>query len=188
MKYIFWGLFIFALIVLFPIPLKINLIYDKGILTLKLFNKTIIPSKGKNAKKKKENEPEKYVETPSGEKISKFKLRDIKDIFRFLMDTNVKFSLKTKIDIEYSIDDAALNAIAYGLIYQVLSTVHILLKSLFNVKAFKTSTKMKYNENFFKFNMTSIVIVNIAKIIYIICFIYYQMINKRDHSTCETSF
>lgn len=187
MKYVLWGSVIFALILLFPIPLKITLIYDKGIFTLKIFKKTIIPSKGKKSNKQKKDDPKDYIEIPSSEEISKFKLQDGKDIVKFLVDTKVKFSLRTKINIEYSIEDAALNAIAYGLLHQVTTSIYSLLKCFLKVKSFKPNIEMNYNENYFKFSSTSIVIVNIAKIIYIIGFIYYQYLRKRDPSTCETS-
>lgn len=182
MKYVLWCAIVFALIILFPIPLKITLIYDKGIFTLKLFNKTLIPLKGKNNKL-----PEDYIKSASAEKKANFKLQNITDIIKFLKDTKVKFSLRTKIHIEYSIEDAAASAIAYGMIYQVMASVYNLLKCFFKVRRFRPSIKMKYNENFFKITITSIVIVNIVKIIYIIGFIYYTYIRKSESSTYETS-
>ena len=46
---------------------------------------------------------------------------------------------------------------------------------------------MKYNENYFNITITSIIIVNIAKIIYVIVFVYYQYLKKKDSSTYEAS-
>ena len=187
MKYIVWFVVIFALILLFPVPLKITLIYNKGIFTLKLFNKTIIPSEGKKSLRKKEKKPEDYIKTPNGEKVSKLKTQDIIDIIGFLRDTKVKFTLRTKLYIEYSMDDAALNAVLYGLLYQATSAIYSLLKCFLKVKTFKPIINMKYNENYFNATCTSIVIVNLAKIIYIIVFPYYQILKKRDTSTYEAS-
>lgn len=187
MKYVLWCAIVFALIILFPIPLKITLIYDKGIFTLKLFNKTLIPLKEKKSKENKNKLQEDYIEAALGEKKAKFKLQNSTDIIKFLTDTKVKFSLRTKIHIEYSIEDAAVSAIAYGMIYQVMASVYNLLKCFFKVRRFKPSIKMKYNENFFKITITSIFIVNIVKIIYIIGFIYYAYIRKSESSTYETS-
>ncbi|WP_197072345.1 DUF2953 domain-containing protein [Clostridium culturomicium] len=187
MKYIIWISVILALILLFPIPLKITLNYNKGIFTLKLFNKTLIPSKSKKAKKKKEEKPNDYVETPSGEKISKFKIQDGIDIIKFLKDTKVKFTLRTKLQIEYSIEDASVNALVYGLLFQATSALYSLLKCFLKVKSFKPSIEMKYNENYFNITITSIIIVNIAKIIYVIVFVYYQYLKKKDSSTYEAS-
>lgn len=187
MKYIIWIAVIFALILLFPIPLKITLIYNKGIFTLKLFNKTIIPLKKKKSKKKKAGKPKDYVKTPSGEKIFKFKIQDGIDIIKFLKDTKVKFTLRTKLHIEYAIEDAAANAVVYGLLFQVTSALNSLLKCFLKVKSFKPSIEMKYNENYFNVTSTSIIIVNLAKIIYIIVFVYYQYLKKREPSTYEAS-
>lgn len=187
MKYIIWIAVIFALILLFPIPIKITLIYNKGIFTLKLFNKIIIPWKEKKAEKKKAKKPTNYVETPSGEKISKFKVQDGIDIIKFLRNTKVKFTLRTKLHIEYAIEDAAVNAVVYGLLFQATSALYSLLKCFLKVKSFKPSIEMKYNENYFNVTSTNIIIVNLAKIIYIIVFVYYQYLKKRDSSTYEAS-
>lgn len=187
MKYIVWISVVFALILLFPVPLKITLIYNKGIFTLKLFNKTVIPTKDKKSEKKKEKKPQEFVETPSGEKVTKFKIQDIIDIIRFLKDTKVKFTLRTKLNIEYSIEDAAVNAVVYGLLYQATTTLYSLIKCFFKVKSYKPTIEMKYNENYFNVTSTSIIIVNLAKIIYIIVFVYYQYLKKRDPSTYEAS-
>lgn len=187
MKFILWGSVIFAMILLFPIPLKITLIYDKGIFTLKIFNKTIIPSKDKKSKNKLEVDQEETYKTYANKERSKIKLQDGLDILKFLMDSKVKFTLRSKINIEYSLEDAALNAVTYGLIHQIMTWLYSLLKCFLKVKSFKPDITMKYNENYFKFSSTSIFIVNIAKIIYIIGFIYYQYYKKRDTTTYETS-
>lgn len=186
-KFIFWISVILALILLFPIPLKITLNYSKGIFTLKLFNKTIIPSKSKKAEKKKEEKPKDYVETPSGEKISKFKIQDGLDIIKFLKRTKVKFTLRTTLQIDYSIEDAAVSALVYGLLFQATSALYSLLKCFLKVKSFKPSIDMNYNENYFNIASTSIIVVNLAKIIYIIGFIYYGYMKKRDSSNYEAS-
>lgn len=186
-KYIIWIVVIFALILLFPIPLKITLIYNKGIFTLKLFNKTIIPSKVKKAEMKKAEKPKDYIETPNGEKISKFKMQDGIDIIKFLKDTKVKFTLRTKLHIEYSIEDAAISAVVYGLLFQSISALDSLLKCFLKVKSFKPSIEMRYNENYLNVTSTSIIIVNLAKIIYVIAFVYYKYLKKRDPSTYEAS-
>lgn len=190
MKFIIWSALIFALILLFPIPLKITLNYSKGIFTLKLFNKTIIPSKGKKDKKivkSKKEKPDKPTKIPSGDKKQKFKIQDGIDIIRFLKDTKVKFTLRTTLHIEYALEDAATSAILYGLLHQATSALYSSLKCFLKVKKFNPSIEMKYNENFFNITSTSIIIVNLAKIIYIIVFIYYQYLNKKDPSTYEAS-
>lgn len=186
MKYIVWISVIFALILLFPIPLKITLIYDKGIFTLKLFKKELFKSnKIENDKALKEEEF--HVETPKGKKSFNFKLKSLMDIIQIFKNTKFKFTLRTKINISYSIDDAAINAVVYGLLSQGVITLHSLLKSFLKVKSFKPTIDMQYNKNYFNIYSTSIIIVNLAKIIYVIVFIYYQYLKKRDPSSYEAS-
>lgn len=183
MKFIFWILAIVALILLFPIPLKINLIYDKGIFTLKLFNKTIIPSKTPNKTSSKKEKKKKTIETPSGEKIKKFKIKDIKHIIDFLSHTKLKFFIWTNTDIEYSLDDAAISALSYGLLHQLSALIHGILKVFFRVKKYNYNINMKYNENFFKVENSSIILLNLATIIYMVIKISYDYIERREPSS-----
>lgn len=183
MKFLFYILAIVALILLFPIPIKINLIFEKGIFTLKIFNKTVIPTSPSTRKKDKLEKNEKFIKTPSGEKISKLKFEDIKHLLSFLNNTKLKFFLWTNTTVNYSIDDAALNAICYGLLQQVSALLHGFLNLFFNVKKYKASIFMKYNENFFKLENSSIILLNVATIIYMIIRIYYDYIERRDTSS-----
>ncbi len=52
MKCFLWILAIVTLVLLFPIPIKITLIYANEIFTLKIYNKVIIPSKTKKNRAK----------------------------------------------------------------------------------------------------------------------------------------
>lgn len=181
MNFIFWTLTIAALILLLPIPIKLTLIFDEGIIILKVYNKTVVPSARKNKKKKqpKKKNKKKYIKTPAGERIKKFKIRDMKDLIRFLANTKLKFFLWTDINISYSIEDAAINAIAYGLLSQASAYYHILLKKFFYLKKYKCNVMMTYNENFFKVKSNSIILINLATIIYIMAKIFYTYILRR---------
>lgn len=187
MKFIFWCVVIFVLILFCPIPLKITLQYMDGIFILKLFNKTLIPSKKKKIKNKKAKATKDFAEIPKEKKASKFKISDGIDIVNFLRNTKVKFTLRTKYELEYSIEDAAINALVYGLLHQLNAILYTLLKSFFKVKRFDPLIKTKYNDNYFNIKISSIIMLNLAKIIYIILFIYYQYMKKREPSTYEAS-
>jgi len=183
MKYFLWIIAIVTLILLFPIPIKITLIYSKEIFTLKIYNKTIIPSEGKKTEKKRQQKPKKHIETFGGEEISKFKLKDIKDIFEFFINSKLKASIRTKINVEYAIEDAAANAIAYGFLHQFTGFIAVILNLFFKVNDFNSSINTKYNENFFKFKSSSIIFINIATIIYMITVIFYRYKKGRKHSS-----
>lgn len=180
MSYLVWIISIVAIIILFPIPLKITLVYEAGIITLKLYNHTVIPRPKKSPSKKK-------ITTPSGEKISKFKLRDIKDILRVIINSPLRFFIWTDTIISYSIDDAAISALCYGLLSQLAVAVHKITNAFFRTKKFNFKIKMEYNRNYFKINNSSIILINLATIIYIVLKIYYRYIERRDPSSRYTT-
>ncbi len=162
MKYFLWILAIVTLILLFPIPIKITLIYANEIFTLKIYNKVIIPSKTKKTRAKNKNKRSDYVKTHNEEKISKLKFKE-----------------------DYSIEDAAINAITYGFLYQITAFISTILNLFFKVKNFTPTINIKYNENFFKFESTSIIFINIAKIIYMVIVIFYHLIKVRKTSSFD---
>ncbi len=185
MKYFLWILAIVTLVLLFPIPIKITLIYANEIFTLKIYNKVIIPSKTKKTKAKNEKKWSDYVKTPNEEKISKLKLKDLKGIIELFINSKFKFTIRTKFRMDYSIEDAAINAIAYGFLYQITAFISTILNLFFKVKDFTPTINIKYNENFFKFESTSIIFINIAKIIYMVIVIFYHLIKVRKTSSFD---
>ncbi len=182
MKYFLWILAIVTLVLLFPIPIKITLIYANEIFTLKIYNKVIIPSKTKKTKAKNKNKRSDYVKTHNEEKISKLKFKDLKGIIELFINSKFKFTIRTKFRMDYSIEDAAINAITYGFLYQITAFISTILNLFFKVKNFTPTINIKYNENFFKFESTSIIFINIAKIIYMVIVIFYHLIKVRKTS------
>ncbi|MEG0306357.1 MAG: hypothetical protein RR636_00355 [Clostridium sp.] len=173
MKYFLYAIAIVALILLFPIPIKITLTYLKGIFTVKLYNKTIVPSEGKKSKKENKSNMKKRVENLNYEDIRKFKINDIVNVFNFIINSKFKGSIRTNIHVDYSIEDAAINAITYGLINQFSGYVAVILNLFFNVDGFNSSINMKYDEHFFELKSSSIISINIATIIYIVISSFY---------------
>ncbi|MEG2657180.1 MAG: hypothetical protein RR891_09665 [Clostridium sp.] len=173
MKYFLYAIAIVALILLFPIPIKITLTYLKGIFTVKLYNKTIVPSEGKKSKKENKSNMKKRVENLNYEDIQKFKINDIVNVFNFIINSKFKGSIRTNIHVDYSIEDAAINAITYGLINQFSGYVAVILNLFFNVDGFNSSINMKYDEHFFELKSSSIISINIATIIYIVISSFY---------------
>ncbi len=185
MKYFLWILAIVTLVLLFPIPIKITLIYANEIFTLKIYNKVIIPSKTKKTKAKNKNKRSDYVKTHNEEKISKLKFKDLKGIIELFINSKFKFTIRTKFTMDYSIEDAAINAITYGFLYQITAFISTILNLFFKVKNFTPTINIKYNENFFKFESTSIIFINIAKIIYMVIVIFYHLIKVRKTSSFD---
>ncbi len=185
MKCFLWILAIVTLVLLFPIPIKITLIYANEIFTLKIYNKVIIPSKTKKNKARNENKWSDYVKTPNEEKISKLKFKDLKGIIELFINSKFKFTIRTKFRVDYSIEDAAINAITYGFLYQITAFISTILNLFFKVKNFTPTINIKYNENFFNFESTSIIFINIAKIIYMVIVIFYHLIKVRKTSSFD---
>ena len=185
MKYFLWILAIVTLVLLFPIPIKITLIYANEIFTLKIYNKVIIPSKTKKTKAKNKNKRSDYVKTHNEEKISKLKFKDLKGIIELFINSKFKFTIRTKFRVDYSIEDAAINAITYGFLYQITAFISTILNLFFKVKNFTPTINIKYNENLFKFESTSIIFINIAKIIYMVIVIFYHFIKVRKTSSYD---
>lgn len=185
MKYFLWILAIVTLVLLFPIPIKITLIYANEIFTLKIYNKVIIPSKTKKTKAKNKNKRSDYVKTHNEEKISKLKFKDLKGIIELFVNSKFKFTIRTKFRVDYSIEDAAINAITYGFLYQITAFISTILNLFFKVKNFTPTINIKYNENLFKFESTSIIFINIAKIIYMVIVIFYHFIKVRKTSSFD---
>ncbi|WP_346885095.1 DUF2953 domain-containing protein [Clostridium sp. UBA4395] len=185
MKYFLWILAIVTLVLLFPIPIKITLIYANEIFTLKIYNKVIIPSKSKKTKAKKKDKWSDYVKTPNEEEISKLKFKDLKGIIELFIHSKFKFTIRTKFTVDYSIEDAAINAITYGFLYQITAFISTILNLFFKLKNFTPTINIKYNENFFKFESTSIIFINIAKIIYMVIVIFYHLIKVRKTSSFD---
>ncbi len=185
MKYFLWILAIVTLVLLFPIPIKITLIYANEIFTFKIYNKVIIPSKTKKTKAKNKYKRSDYVKTHNEEKISKLKIKDLKGIIELFINSKFKFTLRTKFTMDYSIEDAAINAITYGFLYQITAFISTILNLFFKVKNFTPTINIKYNENFFKFESTSIIFINIAKIIYMVIVIFYHFIKVRKTSSFD---
>ncbi len=183
MKYFLWIISIVAMVLLFPIPIKITLIYSEEIFTLKLYNKIIIPSNDKKKAAKKKATPKDNLEKEDSNKTSKFKLRDIKNITDALTNNKFKFSLRTKLNVDYATPDAAVNAVAYGLLYQALAIISAIFHLFFKVKSIDPCINTKYNENYFKFKSTSIIFINIAKVIYIFISIFYRLNKGRKKSS-----
>lgn len=186
-KFIFFSVVILVTILLSPIPIKITLIYDKGIFSFKLYNKTIIPSKGRKFTEEQKQNLKDSFKAFSREEKPKINFNDVVNTISFLKNTKAKFTLRTKINIDYSLDDAALNAILYGILYEGISGIYSLLYPFFRVKTFKPKINTKYNENYFNIRITSIIVVNLGKIIYIVFSIYYGFWKRRDSSTYEGS-
>lgn len=171
MNKLFLTLAIVTLILLFPVPIKLQLFYKDKLFIAKLYNKTIFPYKKKNILKNKKR-------TGSKENKSKkksFNFSKGKVVISTLMKNKYKFKLELYIKVDYGFEDACNTAVSYGIFHQLLSNLFIPLKSIFIVDSYKYHINMEYNKNILNFEIKSIIFINLAKIIYIAVKIIYNL-------------
>ncbi len=173
----FFLLLLLLVLLFFPINLKFKLVssekdfkinfYKFEILSLNKIlgahkEKKEIPKKGnKDAKIKKSSKNKRtFLKPPSNLTIMK--------LIKLITKSKFKPSLKVVLDLNYSTEDAALTALLYGFIHQILSLIYTQLYYFFKLKKFTGNINPKFNnENYLFFEVKGIITINFAQIIYI---------------------
>lgn len=173
---VFFSVLIIALIILlFPIPLKITLTYYGGKAHFRIYNKEINLKKKTKEKAEEVAAKQKDALEEATESEDLFNFKNIKKIVKTLKNNKFKFKLKSKISIDYSLEDAAHTAILFGLLNSLLSTIYIVLNMFFKVKNYDFKVTPQYNNNYFNFEIKSIISLNLAKIIYMCIIVFYTL-------------
>lgn len=181
-------MFIIIIIILFlPIPLIFKIQADKLCLNIKVYGFTIF-----NTSEIKKNNIDKLnnkmnILKPKQKKsfiykklIAKKRFRLIK-LAKLISDNKYKPVLSLKYKLNYSFEDAATTAITYGLLYNAHTMFLVFFQKLFYVKKCNSSITPKFiGNNSFKFNLTSIIYLNIVQIIYILYLLYKSFENIEE--------
>lgn len=151
-------LFILLLfIVLFiPIPLKIKIDCSKKTLLLKIYNLNIIDKINL-----KDNKP-----SLERNKKPSFLINNFKINLKSLKKLRFKPHIKIRAKLVYGLDDAAYTAIVYGLIPTLNIFIFNLLSNIFVIKKKEIHVKPIFNGLYFKLEISSIIYISLAKIIY----------------------
>ena len=159
-------LFIILLIILFlPLPIVFEASYDKQF-KVYLYKKFKIPLKNNSLKKTK-------IKKKSNNKIK----IDFKSILSSLQANKFKPLLNLSINMQYSLSDAALTAVSYGVIYGILESIYLELITIFNVKKKNYNISPLFNEHTsILFSIKGIIYLSIANIIYIIFLYFFKKI------------
>ncbi|GAA0119214.1 DUF2953 domain-containing protein [Clostridium perfringens] len=170
-------LLIILVLLFFPINLKFKLLFSEKDLKINLYkfeilslNKILGTHKEKKEISKKGNKDTKinksskkkrtFLKPPSNLTIMK--------LIKLLNQSKFKPSLKVVLDLNYSTEDAALTALLYGFIHQILSLTYTQLYYFFKLKKFTGNISPKFNnENYLFFEVQGIITINFAQIIYI---------------------
>lgn len=156
MKFIF--LFLMLLIILFmPIPIIFNVSYHND-LKIYLYKKSIFSlEKFKNKSKNKKSKKKKHMNI------------DFKHIFNILQNNKFKPLLNLNINIDYSLNDAALTAISVGLLSATLESICLFLMTFLNLKKSKYNLKPMFIEkNEIFLSIKGIFYLSFANILYIL--------------------
>lgn len=170
-------LLILLVLLFFPINLKFKLVFSEKDFKINFYkfeilslNKILGAHKEKKEISKKGNKDTKiknsskkkrtFLKPPSNLTIAK--------LIKLLTKSKFKPSLKIVLDLNFSSEDAALTAILYGFIHQILSLIYTRLDYFFKLKKFTGNINPKFNnENYLFFEVQGIITINFAQIIYI---------------------
>ena len=181
---LFFIFFVILLMFFIPIPIKFNIHYSTINYYLKLYGLTII------SKKKSEYKEKHYHKVkPSLKKEHNFfgrlynninfKSIDLKSLISNLYNSKFKPLLKTKVSLDYSLNDAAKTAIFYGVLSQVPPLIYILINVPFKIYKFNFKINPIFEDKFLlKFETSSIIFLSFANIIYMII-ILFKFIKKQ---------
>ncbi|MBP2033713.1 hypothetical protein J2Z42_002420 [Clostridium algifaecis] len=171
--FILLAILIILFILLFvPIPIKLHFKYNNKKLQLYIFNIDIV-HKFKNQKKRKKKSAKKNIDSAKHIKKVKFILKSIKNI-------GFKIPINIKLNMSYGLNDAAYTAILYGIINSIIQSLFILLSKVFIFKKCKVNLSPYFNKNFFKIEITSIIYISFAKIMYIVLLLAIKKIKLKQ--------
>ncbi|MBX4259113.1 DUF2953 domain-containing protein [Clostridium estertheticum] len=179
-KFIIVFLFVLT-IVLFPIHLKITLKYTNKVLEIYIYKKKLGVNKSlkSNSKDKLKSKPAKIFFKPLN--LIDIDLSDINLISHKFKKLKFKPTLILNTKLEYGFDDAALVAIVFGLIHSAYSLLYLILINFVKVKNIDLKVTPQFKENNLNMEISSIIYINFAKIIYMAFVILPCLINIKHN-------
>lgn len=168
---VFLILLVIVLIFVIPIPIKISIYYSKIDYYMKLYKIIIISKKKIKHKIKPSKGGESAIRKEHKIFADLYGNIDIKSLIRYLYNSQSIFKpvLKIKFSLDFSLNDAARTAIFYGALYQIPTLIYILMKIPFKISKFNFKINPIFEDEFLlKFEISSIIFLSFANIIYII--------------------
>lgn len=162
-------LLIFLLVLLLPIPIKTSILYSEKKLGIYLYNFKL--NKRKLIKKA----------TTTKIPLKKKKVLSILKLgINVLRNNFFKPYIKLNINFMYGLDDAANTAEVYGLLNLMNPVIYKIFGEFFFVKNFVYNIHASFNKTILKFNIRSIIFINLLTILYMIAiFSTKYIIEKR---------
>lgn len=184
-------LLIILLIFFLPIPFKFIIHYSKENYYIRLYKFTLLKKeiKKKVIENEERREDNKEPTKPKKEKrLKKFFKRSYnpRKIIKALDKNRFKPTMRIDGRFDYSLNDAALTAISYGVISSLMPSLLRLIKIIFKTKKIKLPISPQFKDEFIvNFDIKSIIFLSLAQIIYMLFLILkgsvaHKEVNNND--------
>ncbi|MCM8711066.1 DUF2953 domain-containing protein [Clostridium sp. SYSU_GA19001] len=175
-------LFFLIVLILLPIPIKLKLESTNEDFSFYIYNFKIILKS--NIKKKKIS-----ISNEKKKKKINLKFNDFKIIVHNIDCLKFKPTLRMHINLNFSLDDAAATAVISGFLYSLSPILYRCLSIVFKPKFYSFNVNPDYNDKMLKTQITSIIFINLAKIIYMFIAVIKTLkyIKKLNHYKCTNA-
>lgn len=179
MIFILYIIIVICILFLIPIPIKLTFNYIDKDVSIFIYNINI----------------DKKVSTKRRKAIHRIKIREdqvkiflntLKISIDSLKEIKFKPKVKIKINLSYGLNDAALTAMAYGVLCMLCPMVLQLLDSIFKLKDPHFNVTPEYNKYILKLEINSIIFINLVKVIYILIVVYKNLRRERNLNVTNT--
>lgn len=177
-------LFILILCILFflfvvPIPIKIRVKYDDMKLDFYLYNINL------NDKLRRIKRKVKHTIDVKPDRIHNF-VNTMKTSSALSKKLKFKPALKLKLNLVYGLDNAAYTALLHGIITSLYPIIVQFLESFFKVKENDIKVQPEFNKFILKLEIHSIILINLAKVIYMSFIIYKHLHQSNKENLVNT--
>lgn len=173
---------IFVLVLLFfPIPLKLSLIYSDSILIFCIYNIQIVNTgKEKQESKKKIKEKKKGIKKEAIRKTKKRKLDIVKLLKSFLRKDSkfLRAHSRIRINLRYGLEDSFNCAMLYGVITSILGVLPNLLNKFVDIKKYSFNVLPVFNTKAIDAKLNFTLVFNIFYIFYLGFFVLINGFTK----------
>jgi hypothetical protein len=160
---------IILVVLFFPIKLKITCIYQDAKIHVYIFNKQFkLKEKVSERKTNKENvlRAERF--------IKKLLPKDIVTSVKILNRNKFKPKIDVYCSLSYGFDDAAFTGFSFGILQSLSSIIYTSVGMIFKVKSSRFNVNPQFNNSMLNFRISSIISINLVKIIYMVYILFSQ--------------
>lgn len=182
MSWLYYIILFFLILLIIPLPIKFGFKYEKLCITLYIYKFKININKVFNFfNKKKKKKP--CEEKEKGK--SQLDFQSVLALINYVDQIRFKPTLRFKFYCSFGLIDASKTAITYGYVNSFSPVLYKFLTIPFKIKKYTFHIEPDFDETMLETNMSSIIFVNIIKIIYMSVLILnkYKKIQKLHANT-----